>query len=182
MGVDVSSQSGVIASTSEIIKLVNGKNKKKILELCQDFYDEVYSDHINYKECSWRKEVVEYFSSLNNIQAKTVGDLKDILGSLVKVSGEPAKYDLDTHVEYGEEVCLLWQKIIEEGLDVELPHLEEVTAFGSCRYNGYDVPLGEACFVFSESCCFEKSLSDIGKNLKKAIGHVDVTEWTHYSC
>jgi NifU-like protein involved in Fe-S cluster formation len=43
MGVDVSSHSGVIASTSEILKLVNGKNKKIIIEICQSFYDKLKS-------------------------------------------------------------------------------------------------------------------------------------------
>lgn len=182
MGVDISSHTGIIASTSEILKLVNGKNKKRVVEICQDFYNDIYSEHEKHKDCSWRKKSVEYFSPLKDIQAKTVGDLKEVLESVIKVSGEPAKYDLDTHVQYGEELCSLWQTIIEEAVDFDLPYLEEVTAFGSPRYNGWDVPLGEACFIFSEHACFEKSLSEIGKNLKKAIGHVSITEWTHYSC
>ena len=66
--------------------------------------------------------------------------------------------------------------------DVELPYLEEVNAWGSSRYNGYDVPLGVVCFVFDENSCFEKAISQSGKDLKKIIGHCNVTEWTEYSC
>ena len=50
------------------------------------------------------------------------------------------------------------------------------------RYNGWSVPLGEACFVFDEDACFTRALSEEGENLKKVLGHCNVTEWTEYSC
>ena len=100
-------------------------------------------------------------------------------------NGEPAKYDIDTHVEYSEEVADLFQQIIASYSDVmgvDVPALEEVIAWGSARLNGWDVPLGVACFVFDKNECFIQTLSDEGKALKKVIGHCDVTEWTYYSC
>ena len=54
--------------------------------------------------------------------------------------------------------------------------------WGSPRYNGWDVPLGEACFVFDEDACFTKTTSDEGESLSKAIGHCSITEWSEYSC
>jgi hypothetical protein len=81
----------------------------------------------------------------------------------------------------------LFNKLFE-ACDLDIPYLENVVAFGSARYNGWDVPLGVACFVFSSDQfvfssdqCFEKTLSEEGKNLKKMIGHCDESEWTDIS-
>jgi hypothetical protein len=74
----------------------------------------------------------------------------------------------------------LFNKLFE-ACDLDIPYLENVVAFGSARYNGWDVPLGVACFVFSSDQCFVRTLSEEGKNLKKMIGHCQETEWTDIS-
>lgn len=185
MGVDVSSSSGVLAETDDMLKLITGKTKKAVLEICQDFYNELESQVADNPDQSWYQETRDYFKALNNIQAKTIGDLREIVGSVVQVSGKPGKYDLDTHVVHSEYLQDLFSKIVgayADAHDVELPYLEEVNAWGSSRYNGWDVPLGVVCFVFDEDSCFEKAISQSGKDLKKIIGHCNVTEWTEYSC
>lgn len=185
MGVDVYSESGVLATSDEILKFVTGKNKKQVVEICQNFYDELKQESDNDPDAEWRKKTVEHFGCLNNIKAKTIDDLRQVLESVIKVSGEPAKYDVDTHVVYSEELQCLFSKIVEAyslSTGKDLPYLTEVNAWGSSRYNGWDVPKGVACFIFDQDSCFERSMSDEGKNLKKVIGHCDLTEWTTFSC
>lgn len=181
MGVDILNYSGVIASIDEMLGFVNGKNRKKIIEICQNFYDNLAKEASGKEANEWNSQRVEFFKALNKIEATTVDELKGILSSVVVVEGEPAKYDIDTHVEYSEELKDLWTDIILT-FDKPLPGFNGISAFGSSRYNGYDVPLGEACFIFDDDDCYTKQLSEAGKNLKKILGHCNVTDWTVYSC
>lgn len=181
MGVDILSYSGVIASLDDMLGFISNKNCEQVKTICQNFYDKLLQESKENEDCDWRKKKVEFFEALNKVEEKTLDELKEILSSVVVVNGQPAKYDIDTHVEYEEDVLELWLGIIETH-EKELPSLDRVTAFGSARYNGYDVPLGQACFVFDDNSCFEKKMSTVGKNLKKIIGHCNVTDWTVYSC
>ena len=63
----------------------------------------------------------------------------------------------------------------------DLPTIQEITAWGSNRYNGYDVPKGVACVVFDSNDCFKRTLSGQGKAVEKLFGHCDESEWTEYS-
>jgi hypothetical protein len=179
MGTDIWSDKGIIADESEVVGFVNGKNKKTVIKTCQDFYNELLDQ---YKESpdEWRKQLVDDFDGINNISTKaTIAEIRKALQSVVKVEGEVAKYG-DCYVEHSDYLMDLFNKLFEVcGLDV--PYLENVTAFGSARYNGWDVPLGVACFVFSSDQCFVRTLSEEGKNLKKMIGHCQETEWTDIS-
>lgn len=189
MGVDVYSGSGVICEVDQAVKFINGKNKSAVIKICAEFYNELVAESEKNPEDQWRKDTLKFFNPLKKFvdgeHQGRIGDIQEIVASVVTVSGEPSKYDLDTHVNYSEEVADLFQKIIasySEAMDVDVPYLEEVTAWGSSRYNGWDVPKGVACFVFQESDCYTKALSEEGKALKKVIGHCDLTEWTEYSC
>jgi len=185
MGVDISSCSGVLASVDDMVCFINGKNKKQVVEICKDFYEDMESNATQPPD-QWEKEKLENFKPLKDIASKkTISDIQEAVGSVVNVSGEPSKYDLDTHVLYEESVQSLFEGIIssyEDVMKVSIPYLQYVSAWGSPRYNGWDVPLGEACFVFDEEACFVKTTSDEGKSLTKAIGHCSVTEWSEYSC
>lgn len=180
MGVDIYSCSGIIASIDDMLSFITPKNTDQVLKICQDFYNKIEVEVCNtdeqYKHYAQQK--LEFFKPLNNISKET---LNGALCEVVKVEGEPAKYDIDTHVQYGEELQELWELILETH-DKQMPSFTGVSAWGSARYNGYDVPLGVACFIFDDSDCFEKKLSTAGKNLKKVLGHCSVTEWTVYSC
>ncbi len=189
MGTDIYTGSGVICDVDQAVKFINGKNKSAVIEICAEFYNELAAEAEKAPKDQWRKDTLKFFNPLKkfvdgNHQGR-IGDIRDIVASVVKVSGKPSKYDVDTHVLNSEEVADLFRKIIESfstATGVELPELEEVTAWGSARYNGWDVPLGVACFVFDKDYCFTQAMSDQGKALKKVIGHCDVTEWTEYSC
>lgn len=190
MGVDIYSENGVICEVEEAVKFINGKNKSAVIEICAEFYNELVAESEKNPEDQWRKETLKFFKPLKGFHGDkppkmTIKQVQDAVASVVKVNGEPAKYDIDTHVEYSEEVADLFQKIIasySDAMGVDIPYLTEVNAWGSSRYNGWDVPKGVACFIFDQDSCFEKTLSEEGKALKKVIGHCDVTEWTTYSC
>ncbi|MHA2084146.1 MAG: hypothetical protein ACXABD_10355 [Candidatus Thorarchaeota archaeon] len=190
MGTDIYSGSGVICEVDQAVRFINGKNKAAVIQLGIEFYGEIVAESEKSPEDQWRQETAKFFEPLAAL-AKTpksklsIKAVQDIFASVVKVSGKPAKYDIDTHVLHSEYVAELFQKIIASYSDVmgvEIPYLVEVQAWGSSRYNGWDVPKGVACFVFDKDHCFTQAVSDEGKALKKVIGHCDVTEWTEYSC
>ena len=179
MGTDIWSSRGIIADESEVVRFINGKNKKIVIQTCQEFYDELLDQ---YKENpdEWRKHLVDDFDGINLISTKaTIAEVRKALQSVIKVKGEVAKYG-ECYVENSEYLMDLFNKLFE-ACDLDIPYLENIVAFGSARYNGWDVPLGVACFVFSSNECFVRTLSEEGKNLKKMIGHCDETEWTEIS-
>ena len=179
MGIDVYSGKGVIADSDQIVLFVNGKNKKKVIQTCQAWYDNLVSE---YKDdpSDWKQQVVTDFEGISLISTKaTIAEVRKALQSVIHVQGEVAKYG-ECYVEHDEYLMDLFNKLFEV-CDLGLPYLTNVTAFGSARYNGWDVPLGVACFVFSSNDCFVKILSEEGKNLQKMIGHCDETEWTEMS-
>lgn len=181
MGVDIYTKSGILASIEDMCGFLDEKNPQQIIQVCQTFYNDMAKECEENPDCSWRKKRLEFFGSLNNIQAETIEEIQSILTDVVQVEGEPAKYDLDTHVQYSEELLQLWNSLLEIHKE-KLPALVSVSAWGSSRYNGYDVPLGVACFVFESEDCYTRRLTKKGKNLEKIIGHCQITDWTVYSC
>ncbi len=189
MGTDIYNGSGVICDVDQAVKFINGKNKSAVIEICAEFYNELAAEFEKAPKETWTKNTLKFFKPLKKFvdgeHQGRIGDIQDIVASVVKVSGKPAKYDIDTHVLNSEEVADLFRKIIasySEVMGVDIPYLTDVTAWGSGRYNGWDVPLGVACFVFDKEDCFTQAVSNEGKALKKVIGHCDETEWTEYSC
>ena len=82
----------------------------------------------------------------------------------------------------GQETLIeFWNEILSTRRP-DLPTLNEIRAFSKSRLEGYDVPTGEACFIFGSYECFEKTLTKKGKALEEAIGHCDESEWTVVSC
>ena len=179
MGTDIWTGKGIIADESEVVAFINGKNKKLVIKTCQEFYEELLDQYKEEPE-EWRKQLADDFDGIYNISTKaTIAEIRRALQSIVKVEGEVSKYG-DCYVEHSEYLMDLFNKLFE-ACDLDIPYLDNVVAFGSARYNGWDVPLGVACFVFSSDQCFEKTLSEEGKNLKKMIGHCDESEWTDIS-
>jgi hypothetical protein len=183
MGVDIYSSKGVICSVNEFLQIINGKNKKAIVNVCRSFWaDLVAQCDKGYKPEPepWRAKLADAFNAFYHLEpTMTIKEIRKIIESVVVVEGEVSKYG-ECHVENSEYVESLFSQILEaSGLD--LPDIEEVTAWGSGRYNGWEVPTGVACVVFDSSRCFVKTLSEEGKALKKLLGHCDETEWTEMS-
>ena len=179
MGIDVYSGKGVIADSDEVVRFVNGKNKKIVIQTCQEWYDGVVDEYEN-DPSDWKQQVVDDFEGIDKISTKaTIAEVRKALQSVIKVEGEVAKYG-ECYVQHSDYLMDLFNKLFE-ACDLGLPYLDNVTAFGSARYNGWDVPLGVACFVFSSNDCFVKVLSEQGENLQKMIGHCNESEWTEMS-
>ena len=108
--------------------------------------------------------------------------IRGVIDSCVGVRGEVSKYG-DCWVENSEYAQDLFTKILDACPHAnDLPYIMEVTAWGSGRNNGWEVPKGVACVVFDSESCYERTLSDQGKAVKKLLGHCDETEWTEMSC
>tara|TARA_B100000929_G_C15495007_1_gene415708 strand:- start:84 stop:587 length:504 start_codon:yes stop_codon:yes gene_type:complete len=163
MGTDVYSESGIIAGIDEMVGLIRKKDLKTVIDICENKSLESLAD-------------LEPLKTIN--KKSTIEEVREALFECVKVHGEPAKYGSDEcYLENEYAVAVLWGEILSETRPT-LPSLNEVRIFDSPRYNGWDVPLGEACFIFNSSDCFIRTLSEEGKALKRAIGHCETTEWT----
>lgn len=160
MGMDIWSESGVIATTLDMVDMIRKKDLKKVINIMRDFSDD------------------ENFNMTFTVSKdSTVEEVKECLNECVRIKGEPSKYGGDCYLENSYELHELWNKIIEDTRP-ELPSLMDVTIFDSGRMSGWDVPHGEACYIFDQSECFETKLSDMGKSLKRAIGHCEESQWT----
>lgn len=178
MGMDIYSESGIIAGIDEMLGMLRKSDVKKALAALKKWFEEV--DSKNFWTMS-EKPFDEFFANLKALtESKTTSleDLKSELESCCVVNGEPTKYGSDDcFVHHQEALCQIWNEIIN-ATRPELPELAQVTVFDSGRVNGWDVPHGVACFIFNSGDCFEKRLTETGKALKKAIGHCSETEWT----
>ena len=179
MGIDYSSGHAMCLEINDMIKLINSKNKKAILEVIQNFHDSVVSGE--YTSDKAKKTV----SKLDDIDSKIkLADLKELILSYHAVEGEAGKYNGDCKFAndlWGEDILELWEGIVDVcGLD--LPPLSEVRIFDSYRQND-ECPLEVPCFLFSVEDCYEKKLNSEGINLKKLSGnYLNEISWTDVSC
>ncbi len=182
MGLDIYSGRGVIFTVDEFLKVINGKNKSDVVAVCLDYHQQLVKDARFNADDEWKQEIAESFKPLGGLKSSMkLSEIREIIDSTIKVGGEVAKYG-DCWVENSEYVEDLFIRILDACPNADdLPHIQEVTAWGSGRNNGWDVPKGVACVVFDSESCFERTLSDQGKAVKKMFGHCDETEWTQMS-
>jgi hypothetical protein len=179
MGMDIYSGRGVIFTVEEFLKIINGKVKADVVQVCNDYYAELWAESRSNQDDEWRATLANRYKPLSTLQkGMKIQEIKEIIASVVEVGGEVAKYG-DCWVEDSEYVESLFNKILDVCPHAEdLPIIQEVTAWGSGRNNGWEVPKGVACVVFDSEYCFERSMSNQGKALKKVLGHCDEAEWT----
>ena len=182
MGLDIYSGRGVIFTVDEFLKVINGKNKSDVVAVCLDYHQQIVKDARFNADDEWKQKIAESFKPLGGLKSSMkLSEIREIIASTIKVGGEVAKYG-DCWVENSEYVEDLFNRILDACPNADdLPHIQEVTAWGSGRNNGWDVPKGVACVVFDSESCFERTLSDQGKAVKKMFGHCDETEWTQMS-
>jgi len=183
MGTDIYSSRGIILTTDEFLKIVNGKNKADVVARCHSYHEQLVKESVQTPNDTWRADLAESFKPLCGLKSSMkLSEIREIIASVVTVKGEPSKYG-SCYVNDSQEVQDLFDRIIDACLDgqLELPHIQEVTAWGSGRMDGWAVPKGVACVVFDSESCFERKLSDQGKAVKKLFGHCDETEWTTVS-
>ena len=183
MGLDVYSGRGVIFTVDEFLRVINGKSKSDVVAVCLSFHQDLVVDARQHPDDDWRQNLAESFKSLGSLKkSMKLDEIREIIASVVEVGGEVAKYG-DCWVENSEYVQELFEQILEVCPESEdIPHIQEVTAWGSGRNNGWEVPKGVACVVFDSESCYERTLSDQGKAVKKLLGHCNETEWTEMSC
>ena len=182
MGVDITACEGVLASVEDIVKIVNSKNKQKVIDYWHNWWSSCGKDgdckYFNPEEEQCGFVMGNLFEPLaeTNASILKIGVIRTQLKNTVNVEGE----GLDTGVVFSEEVNSFFEGLLNE-IAPKLPYLEGVEAWGSSRYNGWEVPKGVACFIFDAESCFRKVPTAAGKRLKEIIGDLDVTSWSHYS-
>ncbi len=178
MGVDITACEGVLAQTEDIVKLVNGKNKQHVLDYWHDWFNasESIAEYGDGQMCGFvMKDTFEPPAATDASMLK-IGVIRKRLENLVNVDGT----GLDCGVVFRDEVHDFFQGLLYI-IAPKLPCLEGVEAWGSSRYQGYDVPKGVACFVFDVEDCFKRVPTAAGKRLKAVLGNLDVTSWSDYS-
>ena len=184
MGVDIYSSRGVVVTVEDFLKIINGKNKSNVVSVCNSYYEELERHLVEQAGESegWQKELADQFKILSTLKTTMkLSEIQEIIESTVDLYGEPSKYGECgvADAEYSEE---LFTRILDACPEADgIPCIQEITAWGSGRYNGYGVPHGVACVVFDSDDCFKRTLSKQGKVVEKLFGHCDETEWTEYS-
>ena len=183
MGMDIYSGRGVIFTVDEFLKVINGKSKSDVVAVCLTFHQDLVVDARQHPDDDWRQNLAESFKPLSELKkSMPLNTIRGVIDSCVGVRGEVAKYG-ECWVENSEYAQDLFTKILDACPHAnDLPYIMEVTAWGSGRNNGWEVPKGVACVVFDPESCYERTLSDQGKAVKKLLGHCDETEWTEMSC
>ena len=182
MGMDIYSGRGIIFTTDEFLRVINGKSKANVVAVCLSFHQDLVVDARQNPDDEWKQNLAASFKPLGSLKkSMKLDEIREIIASTVEVGGEVAKYG-DCWVENSEYVQDLFTHILDACPHAnDLPYIMEVTAWGSGRNNGWEVPKGVACVVFDSESCYERTLSDQGKAVKKLLGHCDETEWTEMS-
>jgi hypothetical protein len=121
----------------------------------------------------------------------TLEDLRNCLDGVVDIRLD----GFDSYVEEGEFAVELWNSIITFVLEPHLnsirqddaawnylPFICEVVVIGSPRYEGWDLEVGTAYFVFEERACFEKIPTKQGEILSALMGSpLSLKSWSTYS-
>ena len=183
MGIDIYSDRGIIFTVDEFLKVINDKNKSNVVSVCHAFHKELVDEANADTDSEWRNQLADRFKPFSTLKTSMkLSDIREIIASSIEVEGEVSKYG-SCYVTDAEYVEYLFRRILDACPEADnLPYIKEVTAWGSGRNNGWEVPKGIACVVFDSDDCYERSLSEKGKALKKMFGHCDETEWTEMSC
>ena len=178
MGIDIYSSKGIVFTVEEFLKVINGKNKPSVVSACKS-YHEYLVEQAGESE-GWQKEIADQYKILSTLKTTMkLSEIREIIASTVDLYGEP---DTEYGVADSEYSVELFTRILYACPEADnLPPIQEIEAWGSSRYNGWEVPKGVACVVFDSEYCFNKTLSKHGKALKKMLGHCDETQWTEYS-
>lgn len=182
MGMDIYSSRGIVLTADEFLKVVNGKSKANAVDVCLSFHQDLVVDASQNPDEEWKQNLAASFKPLSGLKkTMKLSEIREIIASVVEVGGEVSKYG-ECYVHDSEYVQDLFVRILDACPHADdLPYIQEVTAWGSGRNNGWDVPKGVACVVLDSESCFERKLSDQGKAVEKLFGHCDETEWTEMS-
>ena len=160
MGTDISICSGVIVDIDDMVGMLREQDVKITTKICCEFYE-------NLEEGS-----KETFKVLGDLDDPTLEQLKKALTEshdVERVLAVSAGADDDGC--YCEDLEELWRVIIGETRP-DFCYLDEVRVFGSGRLNGWEVPLGELCFIFAVGD------GDEAEEFENIMGHCHTSNWT----
>ena len=178
MGVDYSANEAVVLDAWDMVKIINGANKKHVVDILQGFHDNIVADEHTSAEAKLSVKVFDGISP----RAK-LAEIRHLLVEYHNVEGEAGTYEGNCWFANGlcgDELMELWERIIEAS-GCELPTPYEITIFDSYRKHA-NCQIGVASFLFAPDDCYERTLSEQGKALEKMSGgYLAEVSWTEVS-
>ena len=131
MGTDIYSSRGIVFTADEFLKVINGKNKSNVVDVCLGFIIDLEVDASQNPDDDWRQNLVRSFKALGGLKkSMKLHEIREIIASTVEVGGEVAKYG-DCWVENSEYVEDLFTRILDACPDAnDLPYIQEAIAIG----------------------------------------------------
>jgi len=186
MGVDISSESGVVVTVDRLVEIVRESNRERAcraLLRCtaitlQTLKVDYSNEELDRNDPLFKKAALlaQVFGELS--VDSDVESIRTMLKNLAR--GVDAGFD--SYVENSDEAIAIWSELIND-LYPDAPKPVSTAFIDSPRYQGWDVPQGEVLFVFTEDECFERVKTEAGKELDAMIGEsTELSTWTDYSC
>jgi hypothetical protein len=180
MGTNISSESGYVFDIKAMVKLLRKTDVKAATEACTDFYCDLglEAEQRHFK-------ALAVLVNWKTIEPKKV-TLDQLKKALVKTTKPTKKKEWD-HGEYckhlnehAEQHQYLWEAIIGATRPDFPARLYECCVFESGRINGWNVPIGEMCFLM-DGDFWTKTMTEDGKTFKKLMGKCEEVKWTTWS-
>ena len=177
MGTDIMTNSGLVYEARHMVKLLQAKDVSACNKICKEYTSGL--------DAAGKKNFAAVISCITDTKEQTalpkwVKALGD-MDAMVKKNKWLDDYENQEMYEYLGQVSELWTLILEE-IRPTMQRFDEVRVFESGRNNGWDVPIGKVCFIFSDYGMFKTTLTAEGKAFEKHMGKVEKVEWTDISC
>lgn len=111
---------------------------------------------------------------------ESIDGLFQTLSIIDQPSGEIETRYAECEAKYYDIANAVWPAFFQEAYP-DFPSFSEVTAFGSSRISGGDVPTGVVVYIFNDDDCYERVPTEAGKKLFEVVGETQPSTWTIYS-
>ncbi len=155
MGTDVWTESGIIKTTSALCQLITDKNFPVIFGACKRF--------------AIKKKDQNILDPIFNLESIDRDSFVEVLIEITE--SKDNQDDLDG------VIFDLWNIIVKKS-NPKLPKIQQIKVFDNPRECGWNVPIDEPCFLFSDDGMYKKVLTKKGKTFKKFLGECDETTWS----
>lgn len=187
MGVDIYARSGVVATLDQMTAIISEDNREQACRallrrtslLLKSLRDDLEAEELD----EYDRELIQREAGLLTTVCKSlnvdssVDEIRAMLKNLNSVHEDGAY----SYVRNSDEAINIWGTLIKE-LYPDAPVPESTVYITSPRYQGWDLPLEEILFVFSEDECFERTKTQTGLALDQMLEETtDLSKWTVYS-
>jgi hypothetical protein len=159
MGTDVWTESGIIKTTEAMCGLITEKNTFSLIAVSKRYVNSLKKEE--------DRKILEPICKLTSLS-----DRYDFVDALKLIMSNKENWS-----EFDGFIYTLWNKIVKKA-NPKLPKIGEIKVFDNPRESGWNVPIDEPCFVFSDSGMYKKVLTNKGKNFKKHLGDCEETNWS----